>query len=144
MAQEAIQAEDTQADANNIPRYAAYSVWRPVRTVKRDPLVVGDYRTLDKTEMVENEYRALSEINEGGEYTMEYWAVLPPKDPNHAQYHYVPDMQPDEVLVVKFADTEAERNEQVAAYCPHGAVVLPGTDEEEPRVSIECRVLAFW
>lgn len=33
-----------------VPRYAAYSVWRPLKTVKRDPIAVLDYRSIDPSE----------------------------------------------------------------------------------------------
>ena len=146
MAKEALAAEDAHAKGEDVtvPRYAAYSVWRPVKTVKRDPLAVCDYRTLDKSELVRDEYRAISEGNPDGEYMMEYWAVLPPKDPSKVQYYWMPEQNPDEVLILKFADTAADTDSNIAMCCAHGSPAIPGTEDEEPRRSIECRVLAFW
>lgn len=73
MAQHIIDAEDAQSRGEDLkaPRYAAYSVWRPLRTVKRDPLAVCDYRSIDKDELIKWQYRAISEQNESEQYTME-------------------------------------------------------------------------
>lgn len=146
MAKEVLDAEDARARGENVevPRYAAYSVWRPVRPVKRDPLVVCDYRSVDKAGMSKHEYRALSEQNPNGEYMMEYWSLAPPNDSMQPRWYWVPDQQPDEVLIIKFADTAAESDPNIARCCAHAAAIVPGTENEEARCSIECRVLAFW
>ncbi|CRG92820.1 hypothetical protein PISL3812_09890 [Talaromyces islandicus] len=47
-AKSAIDAEDR----GESPRYACYSVWRPLKTIERDPLAVLDWRTTDKFELV--------------------------------------------------------------------------------------------
>lgn len=146
MAKDVLEAEDAKARGEDVvvPRYAVYSVWRPVRPVMRDPLVVCDYRSLDKDGLSKHKYRALSEQNPNGEYTMEYWSVAPPKDITQPRWYWMPEQQPDEVLIVKFADTAAESDPSIARCCPHGAAVIPGTEAEVARCSIECRVLAFW
>lgn len=146
MAKEVLEAEDAKRRGEDVvvPRYAAYSVWRPVKSVKRDPLVVCDYRSLDKSDLSRHEYRALSEQNPSGEYTMEYWEVTAPKDRLQPRWYWMPEQNPDEVLIIKFADTAAESDSSIARCCPHAAAVIPGTQNEEPRCSIECRVLAFW
>ena len=73
MAQPIIDAEDAQNRGEHVkvPRYAAYSVWRPLRKVQRDPLAVCDYRSIDKDELIKWQYRAISEQNESEQYTME-------------------------------------------------------------------------
>lgn len=146
MAQHIIDAEDAQARGEDVivPRYAAYSVWRAVKPVRQDPIAVCDYRSLDKEDLNSAEYRALSEQNPDKEYTMDYWTVAPPKDPKQPQWYWVPGQQTDEVLIIKFADSAAEIDPSIARCCPHGAAVIPGTAEEEPRLSIEARVIAFW
>lgn len=53
----------------------------------------------------------------------------------------MPEQKQDEVLIIKFADTAAETDPNVAACCPHAS---PGAEEKEERPSIECRILAFW
>jgi len=117
---------------------------RPIKPVKRDPLAVCDWRSLDKGELQKIDYRALSEQNENGEYIMEAYALLPPQQPEAQRWYWMPEQKEDEVLIIKFADTAAEHNQDIAGGCPHLSPIVEGTEEEEPRCSIECRVLAFW
>lgn len=56
----------------------------------------------------------------------------------------MPDQKPDEVLIIKFADTAADGNPNIAGGSPHSSPEVEGTEDAEPRNSIECRVLAFW
>ena len=128
-------------------RYAAFSVWRPVKTVRRDPLAVCDWRSLDKSLLKYWDYRCLSNVKEGGEYMMDACGITVPdeKQKQQMKWYWMPEQQTDEVLIVKFADTLAEWDESVTAGCPHSSPVVVGTEnEKEARMSIECRVLAFW
>ena len=75
---------------------------------------------------------------------MQHWLMLPPKDPSRAQFYWMPEQTPDDVLIFKFADTAAETDPTIAACSPHASPVILGTEDEERRMSIECRVLAFW
>jgi hypothetical protein len=70
----------------------------------------------------------------------------PPKTPQTQHWYWMPEQQPDEVLILKFADTAADsEHPEMAGGCLHGSPQIPGTEgEEEARCSIECRVLAFW
>ena len=140
-AREALAAEDA---GEAVPRYAAYSVWRPVQTVKKDPLAVCDWRSVDKPDLCKMTYRALSDSNEGGEYIMEAYSADPPKQPNKQRWYWMPEQRSDEVLIIKFADTASEHDPNIAGGCPHASPVIQGTEREEPRCSIEARVLAFW
>ncbi len=56
----------------------------------------------------------------------------------------MPEQKEDDVLIIKFADTAAEMDPHIAGGCPHVSFEAEGTENEEPRESIECRVLAFW
>lgn len=41
-------------------RYALYNIWRPLRTVKRDPIAVYDARTIGRErDLIEHVYKAL-------------------------------------------------------------------------------------
>lgn len=55
------------------------------------------------------------------------------------------DQTPDDVLILKFADTASERDPGMSAGCAHCSPVVKGTEENaEPRMSVEARVMAFW
>ena len=65
-AQPALDAEDNPTSLEP-KRYAAYSVWRPIKPVRRDPLAVADWRTTDVESLQPIEYRATSNVLESGE-----------------------------------------------------------------------------
>lgn len=68
-----------------------------------------------------------------------------PDAKNTGQVWYCkPNQVPDDVLILKFADTWAEIDEGVAGGCAHCSPMLEGVDNEEPRMSVEARVIAFW
>lgn len=151
-----------KGESVRVPRYAAFSVWvredctspirrmvltdkqRPVRTVHRDPLAVCDARTIDETEQEASKYRAVSNVTENGEYHLEAFTIHPPKEPEKQRWYWMPEQRQDEVLIIKFADTAAEEDPNIARGCPHVSPIIPGTENEEPRCSLECRVIAFW
>ena len=67
------------------------------------------------------------------------------KQKEQMKWDFVPEQKPDEVLILKFENTTAERDGRIAGGCPHGNPLLIGAEDEvEPRLSVECRVLAFW
>ncbi|KAK4498095.1 hypothetical protein PRZ48_010751 [Zasmidium cellare] len=140
MAQPTLDAEDAGEHA---PRYAMYSVWRPLKPVKRDPLVVCDYRTIDQNEIAEVFYRSPSDVCD--EYLASACMVLPPKDASKQKWYWMPEQTPDDVLIIKLGDMESDVDAGVAGGIPHVSPVVNGTEDiQEARSSIEVRVLAFW
>lgn len=79
---------------------------------------------------------------------MEYWNHDAPKDPEQAQWYFMPEQGVEDVLVVKLADSHAEEAvggvKGVARCSPHAAAIVKRQEGEEPRESLECRVVAFW
>lgn len=140
-AQAALDAEDNDTEPK---RYAAYSVWRPIKPVKRDPLAVADCRTTDPKHFLPVEYRATSNITESGEYMLEQLTQTPDAKNSGQRWYCKPNQHPDDVLILKFADTAAERDPKLSGFCAHCSPMLPGVDNEEPRMSVEARVIAFW
>ncbi|MCJ1386326.1 hypothetical protein MMC17_009452 [Xylographa soralifera] len=135
-------------DRGENPRYACYSVWRPLKTIERDPLVVLDWRATNNSELVPYVGRVLSGITPNGEYIRESFTHDPPKMPQNHRWYWMPYQQPNEVLILKFADTAAgelgEKNAHIAACCAHAAARIAGSEGLPPRESIECRIIAFW
>ncbi|CAK3795458.1 Hypothetical predicted protein [Lecanosticta acicola] len=131
-------------DAGLSPRYAAYSIWRPLKTVTKDPIAVLDWRTADKSELVAASSRALSGVTEDGEYIRESLIATPPKNPKSQTWYWMPEQEPHEVLIIKFSDTGAVKDGNIARHCVHGSPKLNGTEGLPDRESIECRILAFW
>ncbi|KAK3699029.1 hypothetical protein LTR37_016633 [Vermiconidia calcicola] len=141
-AQEALDAEDNNTEPK---RYAAYSIWRPIKPVQRDPLAVADWRTTSIDTFQPIEYRATSNVLESGEYMLEQLTQTPKAKESGQRWYCKPNQTPDDVLILKFADTASERDTQMSALCAHCSPVLHGVDDDvEPRMSVEARVMAFW
>ncbi|KAF7188080.1 Gibberellin cluster GA4 desaturase [Pseudocercospora fuligena] len=145
-AKKALDAEDRLAAGEQVkvPRYAAYSVWRPTKTVKRDGLAVSDWRCLDESEIEPFSYRSPSNVTESGEFFREGSMLLPPKKPEQQKWYTMTGQQPHEVLILKLGDTAADADPGIAKAAAHCAPRIEGQENEEARSSVECRVLVFW
>lgn len=117
---------------------------RPLKTVKRDPIAVLDYRSIDKSELAITDFRVPSEMTEDGEYIVKAWLHTPPKNVGNLRWYYMPEQKPDEICIIKFCDSASAEDESIAAGCIHCSPVLPGVKNEVKRESVETRVYCFW
>jgi hypothetical protein len=116
-------------------RYVYLGAWRPLRTLRRDPLAVCDATTVPDTDY----QLRLREFRSGvksGNYVMSH-----AKTEQQHQWYYMPEMEPDEIVVFKGYDTDQRRP---GWRCPHTAFKLPNSDQEPSRESIEARIVCFW
>ena len=123
------------------PRYAAFSVWRPIKQVETDPLAVSDFRTVEPDDFVPYEMRA--PYFKGGEYRFHGCAIKPPKDASKQRWYWLPKQKEDEVWFVKLSDSEAVHG-NVAGGVAHCSPKLSNVNGQDARESIEVRVVAFW
>ncbi|KAI1806924.1 GA4 desaturase [Daldinia bambusicola] len=134
--------KDTYRDSGG-PRWALYSVWRPLRTVTRDPLAVLDCGTLREEDCVPVDVRTpyLGTETEGT-YLAEGLVA------RYSQGHkwcWIEGQKPEEVLILTFFDNDAEAEGRVAAGGAfHSSVEVPGTEGEVARESLEVRCLCIW
>ena len=112
--------------------------------MRRDPIAVLNYRSIEKDELVETDFRVPSEITSSNEYVVKAWLHMPPRQPKALKWYYMSQQKPDEVLIIKFSDSASAEDGNIAAGCIHCSPILPGTEDEEPRCSVECRVYVFW
>lgn len=136
------------------PRYAAYSVWRPLGTVQRDPLCIAPRRE-DTGELVYYPYdlRVSGNAELGGDFLREV-ALLGVQgeeagvggavDAGALKWYYVSKQTREEVLIVKFFDSAALGGGEEAEAPFHGSPDIGDVCGEEGRESIEVRVIAFW
>ena len=128
-------------DHYNGPRWAMFSVWRPLKTVKRDPLALSDCRTFPKEDYVD--YK-VSFPSAGGEESHKEEVFLACGSEGHA-WHWISNQRPDEVLIIQLFDSEAEKNGLgVAGGVMHSSVHIDGTGKEEARESVEVRCTVIW
>jgi hypothetical protein len=116
-------------------RYSYLGAWRPLKTLRKDPLAVCDATTVP-----DSDYQLrLREFRSGvksGNYVMSH-----AEEKQRHQWYYMSDMTPDEIVVFKGYDTDQSKP---GWRCPHTAIKLPGTDHEPSRESIEARIVCFW
>jgi hypothetical protein len=128
-------------------RVQIINVWRPIKTVQRDPLAVADASSVDDGSLVIIE---LIYPNRKGEtYGVKYdpahrSVVLYPWSKATALIHnswfYKSGLTPDEVLLIKCFDSKLDGR---ARRVPHTAFEIPNTEDKEGRESIEVRALVF-
>jgi hypothetical protein len=139
-------SEDKLSKYYSGPRWAMFSVWRPLKRVTRDPLAFADRRSFPKSDyipvkLVEPTGKALRLLypNEADSHEAETLLAYGSRD---HKWCWIWDMEPEEVLVIQLFDSQAEKS----GYCGvmHSSIDVPGTENEPARESIEVRCTAFW
>lgn len=126
------------------PRWALYSIWRPLKTVRRDPLAVSDYRTSDEKDFVPMIVRYPRLGLPGTSETYESESILARYSEKQTWY-WVDKQTAEEIWIVRFFDSQDERaGSDASGGAFHSSVHLPGTEDEAPRESLECRLTCIW
>ncbi len=117
-------------------RYQIINVWRPIKTILKDPLGVASAPTVDDSELVP--IKLIYPHREG-----ETLSVRPANadrtDGGH-QWHYLFKQTPGEVMLIKCFDSKTDGR---ARRVPHSAFIDEEFEGESPRESIEIRALVF-
>jgi hypothetical protein len=117
-------------------RFAFLGAWRPLKTIKKDPLAVCDATTVP-----DSDYQVrLREFSRTGIKSANYVMSHKEEEQRH-EWYYMSEMRPDELVVFKGYDTKQDKP---GWRCPHTAFRLRGSKGEEPRESIEARIVCFW
>jgi hypothetical protein len=114
-------------------RFAFLGMWRPLKTIKRDPLAVCDATSVPDEDYQVREREFIRTGIRSENYVMSC--------SEGQRWYWMSEMQPWEMVVFKGFDTE--RGEK-GWRCPHTAFRLKGSEGEESRESIEARVVCFW
>jgi hypothetical protein len=124
---------EKDADAALKHRFAIVNVWRSINgPVVDTPLAFADARTVAREDWIATDLKYPDRTGEV--YRVAF-------SPEH-RWFYVPNLQPDETLLLKTFDSAKDGR---ARYMPHTAFADPATvPGTEKRASIESRVLAFW
>ncbi|KAK1622706.1 hypothetical protein BDP81DRAFT_385611 [Colletotrichum phormii] len=112
-------------------RVQIINVWRPIKTVQRDPLAVAEAGSVSESDLVVTE---LIYPNRRGET----YAV---RHNSTHKWYYKDGLTPDEVILIKCFDSKTDGR---ARRVPHTAFVDPtASPDAPPRESIEVRALVF-
>jgi hypothetical protein len=113
-------------------RLQVINLWRPIRGPLLDwPLAVCDARSVAPEDLVPSDLVYRDRVGETYGVTF---------NPDH-RWFYVPEMQPDEALLLKCYDSETDGR---ARFMPHTAFEDPTAPKDvAPRESIELRTFVF-
>ena len=158
-ASDGVVAAEYNASGSLGPRYAAYSIWRPLKKVTRDPLVMARWREIngadDDVVMWQYEIRnpgrqgdwcrELEMLRVPGGIDLPNEEINGAVDAGRTQWYYLPDQNPDEVLVIKLFDSAAlGESVNEAGGAVHGSPDIGEAAYGDARESVEVRLLAFW
>ena len=111
-------------------RYQIINVWRPIKTIFKDPLGVADANSVPDEDLLPVQLIYPDRVGET-------FTVHP--NPEH-RWYYLGKQTPQEVMIFKCFDSKEDGR---ARRVPHSAFVNPATEGESPRESIEVRTLVF-
>lgn len=114
-------------------RWQIINIWRPIKTIRQDPLAIADASSVSDEDLV-----AASILYVHSGHKAETWTIR--HNPAHRWYFkYL--QEPDEALLFKCFDSSTD----VARRAPHTAFENPGFGpREDLRESIEARALVFY
>lgn len=131
------------ASSNAGPRWALYSIWRPLKPVTRDPLALGDARTFLETDYVPVMIKVPNLGVPGNTSTHDTESYLAHWSEGQ-KWYFISGQKPEEVLVIGLFDSHRDKETVAAGGTLHSSVDLPGTEAEPARESLELRCLAIW
>lgn len=112
-------------------RVQIINVWRPIKTVQRDPLAVAEAHSVPDTDLVP--IGLIYPTRRGETYAVKHNSAH--------RWYYKKGLTPDEVLLIKCFDSKTDGR---ARRVPHTAFEDPTSSADAPaRESIEVRCLVF-
>ncbi|KAH8816982.1 hypothetical protein F5884DRAFT_241444 [Xylogone sp. PMI_703] len=111
-------------------RYQIINLWRPIKTIRKDPLGVAEANSVGDDQLVP--IGLIYPDREGETYSVKY-------SPQH-RWYYLNEQSPSEALLIKCFDSKTDGR---ARRVPHSAFIDSEREGEAPRESIEVRALVF-
>ncbi|ROT41908.1 hypothetical protein SODALDRAFT_326093 [Sodiomyces alkalinus F11] len=133
-------SSSSRSSSNSPRRWQIVNAWRPIRTVRKDPLAVVDGRSVEETDLAEASVMYRDGSSGAELLKSQTWAVRPAGERH--QWFFKREQKPDEVLLIKCFDSLEE--EGVVRRAPHCAFVDPEAVDEPSRESVEVRALLFY
>jgi hypothetical protein len=113
-------------------RFQILNIWRPLKTVFKDPFAVCDARSVDDDELVPVKIKYPA-------FDIESWSVRGEGSDAH-KWWYMSQQTPDEVLVFKCFDSVVDGR---ARRVPHSSFTDTDFEDGDARQSIELRAFVF-
>lgn len=116
-------------------RWQIVGTWRPIKTIKRDPLAVADATTVPDCDF-SIRTRKYPNGMKGANYMLGHSSA----EDQH-KWYYLHEQLPEEVLLTKQYDTKQD----IPGWrCAHTSIQLPDTSDQPARESIEIRAITFF
>ncbi|KAF1808360.1 hypothetical protein P152DRAFT_517613 [Eremomyces bilateralis CBS 781.70] len=112
-------------------RFQIINVWRPIKTITRDPLTFADAHSVPDSDLIP--VKLIYPDREGETYAVK-------ANPSH-EWYFKYGQRPDEPSLIKCFDSVDDGR---ARRVPHTAFVNPEHANDPPRESIEVRTLVFY
>ncbi|KAI0424837.1 hypothetical protein F5Y09DRAFT_353028 [Xylaria sp. FL1042] len=125
-------------------RWRTVNLWRPIKTIRRDPLCYCDRRTVSDEDLVPvfakppSKEAGASPFYDTKHLGDRFQTLEVRANPKH-KWYYLSEMRPDEALVFKCYDSKNPSENR----CCHSSFRLPQTFDE-PRESMEMRFFVFY
>jgi len=115
--------------------FGVYNVWKPLKTVRRDPLCLCDCRSVAGEDL----HATKVCVPNMGE--IENISLKAPKDGREHRFVYVRGQRPDQALVFRIFDSRIDGvvDGKFSHGVAHSSFVDPGTEREAARESVEVR-----
>jgi hypothetical protein len=120
----------SEADTLLKGRYQIINVWRPIKTILKDPLGIAEAHSVKDEELVP--IKLIYPDREGETYAVR-------AGPTH-KWYFLRKQTPGEVVLIKCFDSKTDGR---ARRVPHSAFVNEEFENEASRESIEVRALVF-
>jgi len=116
-------------------RWKLINAWKPITTVMRDPLCIADAESTPDDDLINvQRFRPDGTLSEE-----RYMVKAGVKD---HEWYFAPNQRPDELLLFNQYSDFADRG--IADRVAHAAFVVPGTDDQPTRESVEVRALVVY
>lgn len=115
-------------------RWQIVNVWRPLKTIQKDPLAFADPRTVPDSDLIPLK-RIYPGNKEGENCTVKADGVA------QHQWYYLGHQHPSEVLLFKQHDSDPKSKTRGT---PHTSFSYAGTEHLENRESIEVRAIVSY
>jgi hypothetical protein len=125
-------------------RWGTINIWRPLATIRRDPLAVCDARTIEEEDLARVQAKLPPKSEGKGYYDSVskgdgFESLELRANPNH-KWYYTSNLTPDECLIFKIADSRKSAKGRSG----HTAFMDPSTTDDSPRESMEIRSFLFY
>lgn len=116
-------------------RWQVVGIWRPLETIKRNPLALCDARSVREEDLV-----AMQRMYGDRKGMIGVLRAGNGEGGGH-RWYWVNEQRPEEAWLFKHFDSQPGEG---VTQCAHVSFDLPGTESLPPRESVEFRALVFY